>query len=90
MTHASDHAPCPERVARHVRDLALRFPVTLKGPSQGQERTSGADVVELEPGVPGVHVEVDAETAARRKHPVREIISGDARAVEVTDEAVLR
>ena len=78
-----------EHPAGHVGHLALGLPVGLQRPAERRQLALGRDVVELEAGVARVHVQVDAEVAARVEHALREVLGRDARAVEVADESVV-
>ena len=90
VPHAADHPARPEDPASHVRTFPSASQSFWSGRPRGASSSLRRDVVELETGVAGVHVEVDSVAAAGGDHPEREVLGRDAGAVEVADEVVLR
>src|SRR5579863_2620394 len=89
MPHGADHPTRPEDVAIHPGHGSFGLPVGLELARHGRKVALPSDVVELEPRMSGVHVQMNSERATGRQHALRQILGRDARTVEITGKSFL-
>src|SRR5262249_50530429 len=84
--HVTDHEPRTIGPTVERSEGPLGLPIGFDGAAERWQRSGRFDAIELEPGVAGVHVEVDAKLASGSDHRLRERLRIELGAVEVSNE----